>query len=166
MASVKLFSPSAKTARGAGMLIAIGLFKLVKAASLVAVGIGAIKLLHHDVAATVTSWIEFLRIDPDNRMIHEALAQIMTISPAELKTASVVTFLYAALLLTEGVGLLLRKRWGEYLTIVATSGLIPLELYEISRRVTTTRVGVLVINIIIVAYLIWEVRRSCDAVHG
>ncbi len=148
------------------MLLAIALFKLVKATSLIAVGIGAIKLLHQDVAATVARWIEYLRLDPDNRMIHEALTQLQAISPGELKTASVATFCYAALLLAEGTGLLLRKRWGEYLTIVATSALIPLELYEIHRRMTTAKIAVLVINIVIVAYLVWEVRRSGHAVHG
>jgi hypothetical protein len=43
---------------------------------------------------------------------------------------------YAGLLLTEGLGLLLRKRWAEYLTIITTAGLIPIELYEMSRRAT------------------------------
>ncbi len=99
-------------------------------------------------------------------MIHALLAQVFTISPAELRLASIVTFLYAALLLTEGIGLLNSRSGGaNTLTIVATSGLIPVELYEISRRVTTTKILVLLTNIVIVAYLVWEVRRSSQAVH-
>jgi uncharacterized membrane protein (DUF2068 family) len=163
---VSVQSPPTKKARSPRMLLAIGLFKLVKAASLIAVGIGAIELLHKDVASTVTHWIEVLRVDPDNRIIHGMLTRVFAISPAELKAASVGTFLYAALLLTEAVGLLLRKRWGEYLTIVATAGLIPLELYEIVLHVTPVKILVLLVNAGIVAYLIWEVRRSAHAVHG
>jgi uncharacterized membrane protein (DUF2068 family) len=47
---------------------------------------------------------------------------------------SVRTFLYAGLFTTEGIGLLLRKCWAEYFTIVTTGGLIPLEVYELWRH--------------------------------
>jgi uncharacterized membrane protein (DUF2068 family) len=70
------------------------------------------------------------------------------------------TFVYAALLLTEGTGLLLRKRWAEYFTIITTAGLIPLEVYEISRHLTAAKVVVLLINVAIVLYLVARVRRS------
>jgi len=139
---------------------------LIKAALLIALGIGAIKLLHRDLAETLNDWIDLLRVDPDNRIIHWILNKLLAISPNQLKAASVGTFIYAAVLLTEGIGLLLRKRWAEYLTIVATSGLIPVELYEIARHVTVSRIGVLAVNLAIVAYLIWEVRRSRHLVHG
>jgi len=139
---------------------------LIKAALLISLGIGAIKLLHRDLAETLNDWIDLLRVDPDNRIIHWILNKLLAISPNQLKAASVGTFIYAAVLLTEGIGLLLRKRWAEYLTIIATSGLIPVELYEIARHVTVSRIGVLAVNLAIVAYLIWEVRRSRHLVHG
>jgi len=139
---------------------------LIKAALLIALGIGAIKLLHRDLAETLNDWIDLLRVDPDNRIIHWILNKLLAISPNQLKAASVGTFIYAAVLLTEGIGLLLRKRWAEYLTIVATAGMIPVELYEIARHVTVSRIGVLAVNLAIVAYLIWEVRRSRHLVHG
>jgi uncharacterized membrane protein (DUF2068 family) len=165
MASVQQ-PPAANKVKGTLTLLAIGIFKLVKAGTLIALGIAAIKLLHQDAASTVARWLDVVHIDPDNHLIHGLLGQVLAISPEELKAASVGTFLYAALLLTEGTGLLLRKRWGEYLTIVATALLIPLELYEINRRVTAAKIVILAINIAIVAYLVWEVRRSSHAVHG
>jgi len=115
-------------------LLAIALFKLVKGILLIAVGIGAFKLLHKDVAQTLSHWIDVLRVDPDNRFIHGLLTRAFSISPAQLKATSIGTFMYAALLLTEGTGLLLRKRWAEYFTIVTTGGLVPLELYELSKH--------------------------------
>jgi uncharacterized membrane protein (DUF2068 family) len=81
------------------------------------------------------------------------------VSPKQLKDASVGTFVYAGLLLTEGTGLSLRKRWAEYFTIITTAGLIPLEAYEIHRHVTAITV-VLLINVAIVIYLIVRVRRK------
>ena len=70
---------------------------------------------------------------------------------------------YAALLLTEGFGLLLRQRWAEYLTVVATGLLVPLELYEIARRPTWTRLAVLAVNIVIVWYLLIRLRERSEA---
>jgi uncharacterized membrane protein (DUF2068 family) len=68
------------------------------------------------------------------------------------------TFLYAGLFATEGVGLLLRKRWAEYFTIVTTGGLIPIEVFELTRHFTTTRLVVLILNVLTVWYLVARVR--------
>jgi uncharacterized membrane protein (DUF2068 family) len=141
-------------------LLLIALFKLVKGILLTVVGIGALKLLRHDVAQTVAHWVDILRVDPDNRSIHGLLSRLLSVSPNQLKAASVGTFVYAGLLLTEGTGLLLRKRWAEYFTIVTTSGLIPLEMYEIGRHATVAKIVVLLINIAIVLYLVMRVRRA------
>jgi uncharacterized membrane protein (DUF2068 family) len=141
-------------------LLLIALFKLAKGILLVIAGIGALKLLRHDVAETVSHWVEILRVDPDNRHIHGLLARLLAVSPRQLQAASVGTFVYAGLLLTEGTGLLLRKKWAEYFTIVTTAGLIPLEVYETVRHLTAAKIAVLVINIAIVIYLVARVRKS------
>src|SRR5665213_331669 len=103
-------------------LLAIALFKLFKGALLVGVGVGALRLLHKDVAQTALHWVDVLRVDPDNRFIHGVLTRAFSISPKQLKATSIGTFIYAGLLLTEGTGLLLRKRWAEYFTIITTAG--------------------------------------------
>jgi len=51
-------------------LLIIALFKLVKGLLLLAVGVGTLKLLHHDAAETISGWVGFVRVDPDNRFIH------------------------------------------------------------------------------------------------
>jgi uncharacterized membrane protein (DUF2068 family) len=146
--------------KSSATLLAIALFKLTKGVLLVIVGIGALKLLHRDVAETVSHWIDVLRVDPDNRLIHGLLTRVISVTPKQLEAASVGTFIYAALLLTEGTGLLLRKRWAEYFTIISTAGLIPLEVYEIHRHLSSPKIVVLLVNIAIVIYLIARVRRT------
>ena len=141
-------------------LLLIALFKLIKGILLLAVGIGALKLLHRDIAQTVAHWVDILRVDPDNRLIHRLLTRILSVTPAQLRAASAGTFVYAGLLLTEGLGLLFRKRWAEYFTIITTAGLIPIEVYELTRRVSTAKVAVLIINVAIVAYLVRRVRKG------
>ncbi len=140
------------------LLILIGLFKVVKAALLVAIGIGALKFLHRDVAAALTDWTRALRIDPDNRLIHAGLAKLAGVTPRQMKELSAGTFLYAGLFATEGFGLLSRRRWAQYFTIVTTGGLIPLEIYELTHRFTAIRLAVLALNALIVVYLIRRVR--------
>jgi len=148
-----------KSAESSTVLLLIGTFKILKALTLIAIGVGALKLLHKDLVATVMHWTDVLRVDPDNRFVHRALAGIFRITPKQLKELSVGTFLYAGLFATEGIGLLLRKRWAEYFTIVTTGALIPLEIYEMFRHFTMTKLLVTVVNLLIVWYLAERVRH-------
>lgn len=141
-------------------LLLIAVFKLFKALTLLALGIGALNLMHKDVAAQLEEWIELFRVDPDNHYIHWVLEKLSILDARKLKELSVGTFFYSALYLTEGVGLALRKRWAEYFTTVSTSLFIPLEVYELAKRVTLTRGILILINIGIVAYLVMELRRN------
>jgi uncharacterized membrane protein (DUF2068 family) len=140
------------------VLVLIGLFKLVKALLLLAIGIGVVKFMHKDLASTVMHWVQLLRVDPDNRFVHGMLVKIFRVTPKQLKELSVGTFLYAGLFTTEGIGLVLRKRWAEYFTIITTGGLIPLEIYELWRHFTVVKTVVALVNVLIVLYLVSRVR--------
>jgi uncharacterized membrane protein (DUF2068 family) len=137
----------------------IGLFKLFKAISLLILGFGLLRLLHRDVATVVQHWIEVLRVDPENRFIHRSLVRIFNVTPKELRELSAGTFLYAAIFLTEGVGLLARKHWAEYMTLISTGLFVPLEVYEIYRHFTLLKLAVTVVNVLIVWYLAARIKR-------
>lgn len=140
-------------------LMLIAAFKLLKAAALIAVGIGALRLLHKDVATVAEHWINAFRVDPHNRFIHWLLAKLPMVNDKKLKELSVGTFLYAGIFLTEGMGLAFRKRWAEYFTIITTSSFLPLEVYEVIHHATIAKGVALVINIAVVVYLVREIRR-------
>lgn len=141
----------------------IAVFKLFKAALLVALGIGAFKLLHKDVASVAEHWIEVFRLDPANRAIDAVVAKASNLSPGLIKKLGVGSFIYAGLFLTEGIGLWLLKRWAEWLTVIITSSLVPIEVYEIHRHPTPARISALVINVAIVGYLIYRIRATQPA---
>jgi uncharacterized membrane protein (DUF2068 family) len=65
---------------------------------------------------------------------------------------------YAALEGTEGIGLALRRRWAEYLTVIATGILIPYEAYEVINHATFFKVGALALNLAVVGYLAYRKR--------
>ena len=146
--------------RGDGALLVIAIFKFVKGALLLALAFGALSLLHKDVASEVQHWIDQLRIDPDNKFIGALLTKLQLVHTKELKEIGALGAGYAALFLTEGTGLLFRKRWAEWLTIVATSSLMPIEIYELVEKFTAVRLLALLINAAVVLYLIYLVRQK------
>lgn len=145
--------------RHAGVFV-IALFKLLKGALLLALAIGALRLLHHDVQEVAESWINTLRIDPGNVYVAKMLGKLGLIDDHKLAQLSGLTAIYGALFLTEGVGLLCQKRWAEFLTVIATASFIPMEIYEIIKHLTPVRIALLAGNLIIVWYLIVVLRRE------
>ena len=143
---------------GRGLRV-IAAFKLLKALALIAVGVGALRLLHKDVAAIAEHWISVFQVDPHNHFIDLLLEKLSNVDDHRLKQLSIGTFIYAGVFLVEGVGLALQKRWAEYFTIVTTSSLLPIEIYELVRRVSFGRCLALAVNLAVVAYLIFELRR-------
>lgn len=148
------------TSKGSRGLLLIAAFKLLKAFALLALGVGALKLLHKDVAAEAEQWIDFLRINPQNLYVQKLLDKFWDIDDNKLKLLSLGTFAYGGLFLTEGIGLAFRKRWAEYITIISTASLLPFEILEIVKRVSTPRIVILLANIAIVIYLVMEIRRT------
>ena len=110
--------------------------------------------------AHVELWLDQLRIDPDNQFVGTLLSKLQLVHTKQLKEISALGAGYAALVLTEGTGLLFRKRWAEWLTIVATSSLMPIELYELIKQFTAIRLFALLINAVVVLYLIYLVRQK------
>lgn len=148
-----------KPSRGRGLQL-IAAFKLVKAFALLAVGIGALKLLHKDAAEIVEHWVSAFQVDPHNYFIHKLLEKLSILDDRRLRELSVGTFIYSGIFFTEGVGLALRKRWAEYFTIITTSSLLPIEIYELVRHASIGRGFALLINLAVVAYLVRELRRT------
>ena len=127
---------------------------------MILIGIGALRLVHRDVEETVRSIVNHFRGDPDSKHLHALLARLTNVSPRKLEALGIGALIYAALFLVEGIGLLLQKRWAEWLTVISGSGFIPLELYEVFVHANWRRITVLVINVAIVAYLVRELRRK------
>lgn len=141
------------------LLRLIALFKFLKAALLIAISVGVFKAVHKDVGEIAERWVQALRLDPGNRFVDAALSRISNLSPAQIKKLGLEGLVYAGLFLTEGIGLWLLKPWGEWVTVIITGSLVPVEIYEMYRHPSGMRVAVLVINVATVAYLIYRIRQ-------
>jgi uncharacterized membrane protein (DUF2068 family) len=138
----------------------IAIFKLLKAALLIAVSMGAFHLLHKDVASVAEHWIALLGLDPGNHYVARALQKAGNLTPQNIRSFGLVSFFYAGLFLIEGTGLWLEKRWAEWFSVIITTSLVPLEVYEIYRHPSAIKCLVLIINIAVVGYLIYRIRSE------
>src|ERR1700692_4620993 len=144
-----------------GLLRLIAIFKLVKALTLIAVGVGALRLIHDSNAAdAMTQMAARFGFNPGGRYLDHALARIVNLPPRDFRDLGIGSFVYAALFLTEGTGLWLMKPWAEWFTAIITSSLVPLEIYEIYRHLTIAKVIILLLNIAVVGYLFVRIRRE------
>jgi uncharacterized membrane protein (DUF2068 family) len=141
-------------------------FKLFKGILLLIVGAGVLTFVNKDIEELTMHWVSVLRADPDNKIIHWVLVKLWNLDDRKLQQISAGSFFYAAMLLTEGIGLLYRKRWAEYFTVIATGSFIPLEVYELFRHVTPAKIIVIVVNVLIVVYLVRLIRAQRHGEHA
>ncbi|HEU0046587.1 MAG TPA: DUF2127 domain-containing protein, partial [Nitrososphaera sp.] len=104
--------------------------------------------------------VEKFHLDPGKPYIAHALSRVSNLTPKQLHEIGILTFIYAGLFLLEGVGLWSLKRWGEWITVVITGSLLPLEIYESIHHPTVLRVAVLLMNAAIVVYLVRRIQQA------
>ncbi len=138
----------------------IAIFKLLKAALLIAVCAGALRLVHTDVTTLVEKWVARFGLNPGSRYVGHVIVEAASLTPNRIKDLAVGSFLYSALFLTEGIGLWLAKHWAVWFSTIITSSLVPLEVREIYRHASSAKVLVLVINIAVVGFLIYRIRSQ------
>ncbi|MDQ6748591.1 MAG: DUF2127 domain-containing protein [Candidatus Dormibacteraeota bacterium] len=106
--------------------------------------------------------IEQFNLDSGSNFLQHAafdlVLKFIGISHTSLLALAAGSFLYGVIEAAESVGLLLRRRWAEYLVVLATAFFIPLEVYEVAHRLTAVRSATLVINIAVVIYLVRRKR--------
>jgi uncharacterized membrane protein (DUF2068 family) len=151
--------------QGNRWLVLIGVGKLLKAVLFVALGFGALRLVHKDLVAVVSQWILDLRFDPESRFVNLILDKVSLISPHRMRLISYGIFLYAAVDTLEGTGLILGKAWAEYLTLILTASLLPWELYELIHKPNWPKVAFALANAAVVWYLAVYLRRRHHERH-
>lgn len=143
-----------------GVLRLIAAFKMVEAALLIVTAVGLLRMMHNDVAAVLDHWIARLGLDPGNRYVDLLMSKAANITPEKIKELGIGSFVYAALFLTEGIGLWLLKRWGEWFSVVITASLLPFEVWEALHHPSAAKILVLILNVAVVVYLIYRIRKE------
>ncbi len=141
----------------------VALFKFAKVILFLAAGLGALGLLHQDAAEAMLQWSTTIAPAGERRFLEYLLAHMLSLPRERLELVAVAAFAYAALFAVEGTGLWLERRWAEYLTLVATLSLVPIELIELARRPGSGVVSALILNLGVAGYLWWRIRAHQDS---
>lgn len=96
--------------------------------------------------------------NPDDSKIIHHISSAFSLSESTLLLIALALAAYAVIELVEAVGLWLVQRWGEYFAVIATSVFLPLEIYELTEKLTAFRIGAFVVNVVAVIWLLWSKR--------
>jgi uncharacterized membrane protein (DUF2068 family) len=142
----------------------IALLKFGKALLLIATSYGVHQLLNAALVERLYTWSAALSDDRfERKLLMRALTWVEGLGAKKIQIFLAVTIAYTAVVLTEGIGLWLRRAWAEWLTVIATGSLIPFELWELITRPPERRLAIgltLALNALIVWYLARLLRAT------
>lgn len=172
----------AKPAADKGLFL-IGVFEIVKTVLFVIAAAGVAHLVNRNTQVELTKLLHAFRLSGDRAFIKDLLLRANLITDPGKRILTGVLLLYAGLHATEGIGLLLRKRWAEYFTVIMTALPLPFEVWVLvhhakhsplsrlapadqtvpvllSSHVFELKIAVLIINVGIVLYLIRALKNG------
>ena len=169
-------------AGGKGLYL-IAIFELVKTVLFLIGAAGMFHLVNRDTQIELRRLLHVFRISGDSKFVGSLLPTAADLIDAHKRVFVGLLLLYAVLHATEGLGLLLRKRWAEYFTVIMTAIPLPYEVYLLvhhtthskvlpfvspdqkwialfSQHIFVLKIFVLLANLGIVYYLIYHLRHS------
>jgi uncharacterized membrane protein (DUF2068 family) len=133
--------------------------RTLRGAVLIAAGIYLFGHLHSDFGKLADKWMRKLELDPNRHFLHRIIEHLHGLSSNQVKIFAFLAVCYGLLELVEGVGLWLDKLWAEFLTVFATSLLVPFEVYELVKKPGPIKAAGIVVNVLIVLYLARRLHR-------
>jgi len=140
------------------LLPCIAAERAFRAVVLLTVGAVLVSHPHANWATEITHFAQRLGLNPSENWFRKLVEKIERIHAQDVLFGAVALG-YGALEATEAYGLWRRRVWGEWLTVVATSLLLVPEIWELTKSTTLLKVGALLVNLAVVAYLLWRLRR-------
>jgi uncharacterized membrane protein (DUF2068 family) len=99
--------------------------------------------------------LEFLHINPDRHFAQMFLDFADRITEKNLWTAVAILGAYCTVRFIEAYGLWRARAWAEWFALISGAIYLPFEVAELIRRPTAVHAGILVANIIVVAYMVF-----------
>jgi uncharacterized membrane protein (DUF2068 family) len=143
--------------RNARGLRVVAVFEALKGALVVGAGFGMLSLVHHDLQAMAERFVQHSHLNPAHHYPRIFIEAASHTSDSRLRFLAVLAFLYAVVRFIQAYGLWRMKVWAEWLTIIAGSLFLPVEVYEMFERATWMRAIVFLSNLLIVAYLVYVI---------
>jgi uncharacterized membrane protein (DUF2068 family) len=133
--------------------------RLIRGVLLVIAGIYLVTHSHNDFGRLADRLARAVELDPRRPFLHRIIVRLHDLHASTVLITGLAALFYGVLETVEGTGLWLEKLWAEWLTVIATSLLIPLELYELVHKPSLLKAAGTAVNVAIVAYLALRLRR-------
>ena len=143
----------------------VAVVEAAKGVLVLAAGLELFALVHRDVQAIAERIVEHFHFNPASRYPRILLDAAGALTDERLVALAMGAIAYSTVRFSEAYGLWMQRRWAEWLAVVAGGLYIPIEIYEVARRVTWIRLGLLAVNVAIVVYLalvLWQTRRKAS----
>lgn len=152
--------------KGATSLRVIGIFKLTQSLLIASLALAAMHLIRPTVAAKVREWVDDMPLEGQQDVARRAASWLLGLPPTAAQVLVGGTLLYALLFAVEGVGLLMKRRWAEWLTVVATASFVPIEVWEVAHRPGVMKVVIIAVNLAVVYFLARHLAGRSPAGSG
>ena len=138
----------------------VALFEGTKGLLVLVVGFGILSFIHKDLHEAAVRLVEHLQFNPASHYPQIFIDLTESLNDTKLWSMAIAAFMYFVVRMVEAVGLWLRKSWAEWFAVLTGGMYIPVEIFEVYRKVSWPRVTVLVINLGVVSYLLFVLIRN------
>jgi uncharacterized membrane protein (DUF2068 family) len=118
----------------------------------------AVRRLFEDDLTAFKPAAEHFHYDLDHSPVVDTIRKTFDYKKSTLHLVAAALVGYAAIEVIEGFGLWWGKRWAEYLTVVATAAFLPLEVYELTEKISWFKIATLTLNILAVLWIVFAKR--------
>jgi uncharacterized membrane protein (DUF2068 family) len=159
-------SVTAKAERG---VRSIAIFEACKGLLVLLVGFGLLHFLHRDLQSTAEELVRHSHLNPARHYPQIFIEAARHTDDSRLWFLSSMAFIYSAARLVEAWGLWRLRAWAEWFAIISGGIYVPIEIFELAKRVTAVRLIVLAVNAFIVIYLAyvrWTRNSGRQSIRG
>jgi len=139
----------------------VAVFEGAKGGVVLITGFGLLAFIHRGLHNAAEELVRHLHLNPARHYPRIFLDAAARVTDSQLRLLAISAFLYAVVRFIEATGLWRRKRWAAWFGALSGGVYVPVELFEVAHRLSWVKVGVLSVNLAIVAYLVREL-----ATHG
>ena len=138
----------------------IAVFEAFKGAIVLIAGFGMLSFLGRDADAFAAQLVHRMHLNPANRYPQIFIQAMSDLTNTRLWLMAGFAALYSIVRFVEAYGLWHARRWAEWFAALSGAIYVPIEIYELLRRFTWIKVTALVLNLIVVAYMVWLLTES------
>jgi len=141
--------------------------EFAKGLIVVVAGLGFFSMRHHkDIFGVAESFLEFFHINPYHHYVGVFIKLVSRLNDVRLWKIAVVASVYALMRFVEAYGLWYALPWAEWMAFISGAVYIPFEAIDLVRKPTMIRVGVIVVNALVVLYMLYLRVQAAEKRHA